>query len=1004
IDPTNRDWQRLELPLEAFFAERGKSGAVTSVLKFESWGGAKDGRWHGPASAIYLLLSNANENVVRTISFRNIAIAPRPTAVAGAEVRATIPLDEIVEGVHDWRFSNGAEFKGASGSLTVLEDTPEPSQSCLQLRGDFTGGGAYVAAIRNMQEIAALETLALRLRMKTENVTSVGIQLVDSSGQTHQRRDYPIPATGDWRELTIAPTEIAGGEHWGGANDGTWHGPARQFVISLTNRSDSEGMRPSLLLDNVRAECLLPAFRQPAAWREDFATSSLDASWEATAGVSIDDQASDGSLRLSRSLEDVQLPCSVVGPTFPVVEGKWELRLASKADLHSPDNSYRGIVELECLDSRGQRVEMATVFEVFGQRDWQRVTKLVEIPVNAAAARFRMRLDKTYGHFWVDDLAAAYLAPRPQRDDRVERLLFATERLGNLLYPTDPRDVVITVEARKPLRSEQRFLQCVLRDYWGAEQMHARRLVLGEPARKNDRFVYETKLNLDMEQLDIGRYYELYAELSLGDGESFGNHTSLAILPEAVTRQYAPEEVPFTARNWDNRITEYVRLTDRLGVRVCGVWGGWKSTPPYQPEAPQLALVKELGMGWLTTTPAKFIEQGKYDYDEQALRQGVRNLIATFGDARPMIINLGNEPHGVGGVVRRNVEAYRVLYEEIKKVDPTIRVVATSVEPNEEYFQLGYGKWCDAFDFHIYEDSANVRRTIQEYRQLARKYGVEKPIWSTELGLNSQGLPRHRVAVELYKKFATFFAAGGENVSWFGLLYPDPQAKAFGDSGDAHNVFDCRYNRYCPRLDAVAYYHAVNSIAIKKFVAERQDENGTHTHLFRDRDGRCLQILWNDTQRLNIQLPLPDVTQADILHIDGSARTLYTRRGSILLTISDDPILVRYETGASELPAEWKAAPYRWIDPPSEISTAGNAVISLHAPLASAEQVKLIAPPHWGVVELPSRESERDRLDFQLTPPAETSVREVALTATIGDKTGRPFGEIQIRIPRANRP
>jgi hypothetical protein len=90
---------------------------------------------------------------------------------------------------------------------------------------------------------------------------------------------------------------------------------------------------------------------------------------------------------------------------------------------------------------------------------------------------------------------------------------------------------------------------------------------------------------------------------------------------------------------------------------------------------------------------------------------------------------------------------------------------------------------------------------------------VSKPIWSTELGLNSQGLPRHRVAVELAKKFATFFAAGGENVSWFGLLYPDPQGKSFGSSGDSHNVFDCRYNRYCPRLDAVAYYHAVNSLS-----------------------------------------------------------------------------------------------------------------------------------------------------------------------------------------------
>ena len=193
----------------------------------------------------------------------------------------------------------------------------------------------------------------------------------------------------------------------------------------------------------------------------------------------------------------------------------------------------------------------------------------------------------------------------------------------------------------------------------------------------------------------------------------------------------------------------------------------------------------------------------------------MRNWIETYGKHRPLTINLGNEPHGKGERVRANVEAYRIVYEEIKKVDPSIFVLATAVEPNEEYFGLGYGKWCDAYDFHVYEGYANVGRTIAEYQALAKKHGQVKPIWSTELGLNSQGMPRQVVAIELIKTFTTFFAKGGANASWFGLLYPDADAKSYGSSGDSHNVFDCRYNRYAPRLDAVAYYHAVNAIAIK---------------------------------------------------------------------------------------------------------------------------------------------------------------------------------------------
>ncbi len=57
--------------------------------------------------------------------------------------------------------------------------------------------------------------------------------------------------------------------------------------------------------------------------------------------------------------------------------------------------------------------------------------------------------------------------------------------------------------------------------------------------------------------------------------------------------------------------------------------------------------------------------------------------------------------------------------------------------------------WCDqvkkevlsggGIDFHIYESAADVRSSIGRYRELMAKYGVVKPIWSTELGINSQG-------------------------------------------------------------------------------------------------------------------------------------------------------------------------------------------------------------------------------------------------------------------------
>ena len=1015
------DWQHVVLPLEQFFAHRGQADAVTSVARYESWGGAKDGQWHGPLAAIYFLISPQKESKVRTLWLNEVSIVPRPTEVPGAEVTSVVRLDEILEGEHDWRFSKGEEFKGATGSFIVVKDQPAVGQTSLKLAGDFTGGGAYVAAIKEMQSLDAKDVAAIRLRAKSDNATTVSIQLVDGAGQTHQRKGVRIVSDGQWHEVVIEPTKIAGGEHWGGPNDGRWHGPARQLAISVTAESDEKGKQPVLCLADIRADVLLPVFVQPAAFKCDFeADVKLDKGWTVAGDVSIDTKTAfqgSHSLLLSRSLANVEKACSATSPTFPVAAGQWEIRLAVKPDLHSPDNSYSGVVTLECLDAANKVIERITVADVFGQRDWQSVSKRVEMPKNAASARFQIQINKTHGSFWVDDLSAAYLAPAARKDDRIARLLFSTAQLGNLLFPTDPRRVTVTVETLKPLPDDQHALSYEVRDYWGAEQSRPATEELGRPAKKGDRFVYETAIDLSDVPLEIGRYYELHAaisqefiadlHLSRPSQPPFRNYTSFAILPEAATKSYKPEEIPFTARNWDNRISDYIRLSDRLGVRICGLWGGWSSKPPYKPEAPGLELTQQLGMGWLTGTPAHSIEDGKKEYDELALRQGARSFIEKYGKFHP-VINLGNEPHGTGDKVLANVAAYRALYEEIKKADPTITVVATSVEPNEEYFKAGYGQWCDAYDFHIYEDSPNVRRTIEEYRALMKKYGVEKPIWSTELGLNSQGMTRHVVAVEVTKKLATFFAAGGVNVSWFGFLYPDAEGKSAGSSGDSHNIFDCRFNRYCPRLDAIAYYNAINAIGIKKFIAEKQYNGGINAFLFQDRDHRSLQVFWKDggahkdAGRQDVFVPLPGVKEVQVIRVDGSRRKLNAEGRGVTLTITSDPLLLLYEGGEKTFPDALGPPAATLVSEPSPSGRGqgeGRGPITLSVTLAAssaadaAPAVDLIAPPFWTVERSPAARTVR----FTATPPKTTTVREPDFTVMLTNAQGTRTGELYFR-------
>ncbi|MES2569648.1 MAG: glycosyl hydrolase, partial [Verrucomicrobiota bacterium] len=377
---------------------------------------------------------------------------------------------------------------------------------------------------------------------------------------------------------------------------------------------------------------------------------------------------------------------------------------------------------------------------------------------------------------------------------------------------------------------------------------------------------------------------------------------------------------------------------------------------------------------------------------EEALRHGVRNLIEAFGKVSPMTINLGNEPHGTGARVLANVAAYRAVYEEAKRVDPSITVVATSVEPNEEYFKAGYGKWCDAFDFHIYETAADVRRTIGEYRQLMEKYGVVKPIWSTELGLNSQGQTRQAVAGDLIRKFATFFAAGGERVSWFGLLYPDTEGKNHGNSGDSHNIFDCRYNRYAPRLDAVAYYNGVNAIGIKRFMAERNYPGNISAFLFRDRAGHSLQVLWKEKGRQDVFIPLKGTGAVQVIRIDGSRRKLNAGANGITLTLGEDPLLLLYESAETTLP-ETFGSPIATLEPPREgIRRGVPAIIKV----AGSGDVDLVAPPFWVVNKAPSTSGI---VTFTVTPPSGSALHHADLTFILGNANGSHPGELYLHCP-----
>jgi len=990
-------WQTVMFPLQKFFENKGKPGMVTSVAKYENWGGANDSKWHGPAKLLVLLAGRSGEHQTRTIKVRNVeailttdqADAPQGTqtmlvqgwvSLAGEETRG------------DWRLNLGQEFPGTKGNVEFIENLDDADLTIMRLTGDFTDGGAYVDANRGMKWMGIDAIDALRFKVRSENASRIGIRLGDATGQIHQTRNaLKFKPDGKWHEVELKLDQITGGETWGGANDKKWHDPPQLLAMVLPKGAGDADKPLVVEFAQIEARSVVPAVEAASSYQEGFEKADqLGDGWSTDGKVAVADEGAfkgDRSMRLQRTLENVGVNTTATGPTFAVRPGSWKVGGAMRSDLHSPDNSFKGVLTVQVLDEAGQLVEKFNIAEITGESNWKPTARQIVVPQNGTQARFVARLDKTHGKLWVDDLSASYVTVTAPQASRVLRVLWDTAQLGHMLFPGDSADVQLTVEAGPLLPANARTITWVVTDYWGAEQIEPRTATLTYDKRGDDgRRIYQTTLEADDIDFEKGRYYEVHVSVPEPGGRTHDDFTSLVYLPKAPTHQYHWREIPFTARNWDNRVPAYHRLTHRLGIRMTGIWSGWSADNPTKINAPSMELARELNLATLMGTPVTGIERHRgnwkeYDYD--ALYNGAKAMVEQFNKNDMMAITTANEPPEIPDRIPDNVAAYKAVYEGAKAADPDVVVVGTSIGPNEMFFKGGFGAYQDVYDFHTYNDPAGIRDIFKRYDEMFEKYGYRKPIWSTELGLNSQGLERRVVAGDLVRKFTTFFACGGANASWFGLLYPDPQGKITGSSGDSHNVFNCKYNNYSPRLDAIAYYNMVNGIAIKDFVEERNYDQ-TYAALFRDKDGKALQVLWNNDKSVDAFVPLPDVNDVKVTYIDGSITQLDARGEGVTLRLGGDPVLLQYEQAEGGLP-ETLGEPAASIGamPDGLVKgEAGQVVIQLGRGI-SADQVELHAPPFWSVARVDG--SKQGLAVFNVAPPKQTGARAGMLEAIVKD-------------------
>jgi MYXO-CTERM domain-containing protein len=149
----------------------------------------------------------------------------------GARAAETLIEDFEAAGAIDrWTFQNGAEYPGATGSMSIATGA---GGRALMINYDFSSGGAYVAVERVLEQPRSAIALRLGARLPADAV--LGVRVRDATGQW---LSYPVPRAlaplggNVWFKSVVALNNAD--TYWAGANDGKVHPPIDRVAVTLT--------------------------------------------------------------------------------------------------------------------------------------------------------------------------------------------------------------------------------------------------------------------------------------------------------------------------------------------------------------------------------------------------------------------------------------------------------------------------------------------------------------------------------------------------------------------------------------------------------------------------------------------------------------------------------------------------------------------------------------------------------------------------------------------------
>ena len=182
------------------------------------------------------IMDHLAKRVGNDVTINNLPLQGYPIAITwhtGGELKPLVAAtagDEVLLPVTDargkWKFTNGPEFKGATGSI----DIPKVDDQPLTIKYDFSAGGYYVAAIKNLDPKLNISTLSMKI---SGDSPYINMRLIDKTGQVFQYK-LGKPDKNGILQLDMLKTKASGS--WGGAKDYKIHPPLSSIWILVDNQ------------------------------------------------------------------------------------------------------------------------------------------------------------------------------------------------------------------------------------------------------------------------------------------------------------------------------------------------------------------------------------------------------------------------------------------------------------------------------------------------------------------------------------------------------------------------------------------------------------------------------------------------------------------------------------------------------------------------------------------------------------------------------------------------